>query len=117
MSTIYAERNILLYMDSLKPGGVPEDVVVRQIREAYVLEEGKFEIHSVYVQKQRNVDCGVYSIANIWNVLSNGDPRSTSFLESSIRKQLYESFKQGKLHFDRRKCKARRLPRKYIYQF
>ena len=116
VATIYTERNIILYMDSLKPGGKPCDVVVKQMKEAYVLQEGEFLVYSVYVQKQRNVDCGVFSVANIWNVLKDGDPRSTSFYQDRIRAQLYESFKRDKLYFDRRKCKSRQLAQKYVFR-
>ena len=76
----------------------------------------EFIVHSVYVQKQRNVDCGVFSVANIWNILKKCDPRSTNFDQDRMRAQLFESFKRGKLFFDRRKGRSRRRAKKYLFR-
>ena len=70
----------------------PCDEIIKQIKEAYILTKGKLVVNSIRVQKQRTVECGAFSVANLWNVLSGGEPRTTRFYEKTIRAELYESF-------------------------
>ena len=49
-------------------------------------------------------------------VLKGADPRRTRFRESTIRSELYQSFKVRKLHFYRIRCKPRRAPKTYSFK-
>ena len=115
-ATVYVESNSILYMDTLKPGGKPPAAIVKQMRESYNLEQGSFTVKSAFVQKQCNVDCGAFAIANLWNFLSGYEPRKTRFRETSVREELYKSFKTGKFQFSRRACKARRSAKVYKFK-
>ena len=114
--TVYSGTNSIDSMDSLHPGTKPKVAVIKQIKEAYILEPGKFVVKSVFVQKQTGVDCGAFSVANLWCVLKGVDPRSIRFRESTIRSDLYKSFKVRKVFFHHKLCKPRRVAKSYIFE-
>ena len=115
VATIYSSPNQVEYMDSLKPGSIPSEEIMKQIKEAYIISPGELVVKSHFVQRQSNVDCGAFSVANLWNVLRNGDPRCTFFFQSSLRSELYRSFQNGVLTFRKRCCRARRKPSSYYF--
>ena len=81
IATIYSKTNTIEYMDSLNPGSKPNVAVIKQIKEACILAPGRYVVKSVFVQKQTGVDCGAFSVANVWSVLKGADPRRTRFRE------------------------------------
>ena len=117
IATVYSGTNSIDYMDSLYPGTKPKVAVIKQIKEAYILEPGKFVVKSVFVQKQTGVDCGAFSVANLWCVLKGIDPRSIRIRESTIRSDLYKSFKVRKLDFHHRQCNPRQAAKSYSFNF
>ena len=118
MQFIGCRRTLLSYLTpllSLHPGNEPKAAVIKQIKEAYILEPGKFVVKSVFVQKQTGVDCGAFSVANLWSFLNGTDPRRIRFRESRIRSDLYNSFKVRKLHFHHGRYKPRRAAKSYSF--
>ena len=75
------------------------DAILKQMKEAYAITSGTLKVRSFFVQKQTKVDCGAFSVANIWIFLKGEDPRSTLFDEKKIRSDLFSSFKSGELNF------------------
>ena len=107
VATVYVAPNKVVFMDSLNPGNKPCEPIVKQIKDSYNLAPPAFTIESIFVQKQTGVDCGAFSIANLWCFLQGMKLSTTSFCEDAIRAELYKSFKQRKLHFRSSRCKHR----------
>ena len=97
---MYTSKNSINFYDSLSPGSRPGNLVLRQCCEAY-------DIHSVRCQKQGNVDCAVYSIANVWCVLKGLDQSELRFTEKGLRLELMRSLVKGQVSFKFEKCKRR----------
>ena len=114
--TVYASPNVVVYMDSLKPGGKPCDAVIKQVKDSYMLSGDSFVVKSLHVQKQTHVDCGPFSVGNMWAFVKGEAPETLQFREDRIRSELYTSFKTLKLRFSFRKCKPRRAPKLYYYK-
>ena len=104
---MYTSKNSINFYDSLSPGSRPGNLVLRQCRETYDLEAGSYRIHSVRCQKQGNVDCAVYSIANVWCVLKGLDQSELRFTEKGLRLELMRSLVKGQVSFKFEKCKRR----------
>ena len=116
IATEYSATNSIGYMDSFNPGTKPKVAVIKQIKNAYVLDPGNFIMNSVFVQKQIGLDCGAFSVANLWSVLTGADPRRIRFRESTIRSELYQRVKVRKLRFHYRRCKTRRAAKSYSFK-
>ena len=113
---IYAAPNKIHYYDSLKPGSRPAQKVLEQFLLAFDIKKGEFQSLSFYCQKQNNVDCVVYSTANIWYTLKGLNPSSITFTEDKLRHDLLKSFAKGILFFPYKKCAQRRNPKIYKYK-
>ena len=94
---IYAIIQIKLY--SLNPGSKPGACVVKLFHEAYRLRPGTLRVRSINCQQQDNVDCIVFSIANIWAFFKGLDPSQIVFDCTEHRSELFKSFKRRKFFF------------------
>ena len=116
VATIYVAPNNILFLDSLHPGGKPSESVIKQLKRSYIFTRQTIIVDSIFVQKQTGVDCGAFSVANIWAVLSGMELRTTQFCEDNIRSELYTSFKKGKLFFNTTTCKRRKRSKSYRFK-
>ena len=107
VASIYVGENIINYYDSLNPGSKPWAYVVKQFHEAYRLRPGTLRVQSIKCQQQDNVDCIVFSVANIWAFFMGLDPSRIVFDRTELRSELFKSFKQRKLSFSYNNCKYR----------
>ena len=116
VATVYIAPNRVAFMDSLKPRGKPSDAVLLQMKLSYNLSPGSLIVDSFIVQQQTGVDCGSFSIANMWCFLRGLDLRKILFNEETIRNELYNSFKRRKLFFRTKTCKQRHVSKSYRFK-
>ena len=115
ISSVYAEMNNINYYESLDPGSEPNSHVLKQFREAYKLTSGTFYVRSQMCQQQHNVDCVVYSVANVWSVCSGLDPSRISFNENTLRMELLMSFMKQVISFSYQNITSRGVAIVYEY--
>ena len=115
VASVYASDNEIYYYDSLNPGSRPRPKVIRQFEEAYNIKSGGYQVKSYICQKQGNVDCAVYSMANIWCVLKGYNPSRVLLTENGLRKELLQSLISGHISFSCNKCNDRGNPIVYTY--
>ena len=106
MCAILVSTNVVVYMDSLRPGSEPPKTIVKQIEDSFQVTI-KYSIWSVNCQKQRGPDCLVFSIANLDLVLSGNDSSKIQFDESNLRSFFVESLIAGRICFPYKRCKSR----------
>ena len=91
-------------------------MVIKQFGEAYNIKAGDYKVSSLVCQKQGNVDCAAYSLANVWCVLMGHDPCKVKFNEKKLRRELLLSFLAGKVLFSFHDCKHRGKATVYTYK-
>ena len=64
VAAVLLSSDVVLYMDSLKPGGKPSRKIVKQIEESFNLKN-KYCIRSSKGQAQKKPDCMVFAITNL----------------------------------------------------
>ena len=106
MSAVLVSTNVVVYMDSLRPGSEPPKNVVKQIEQSFQVTD-KYSIRSVKCQKQHGPDCLVFSVANLDLVLSGNDVSKIKFDETLLRSFLVESLIAGRIYFPFKRCNTR----------
>ena len=82
--------DVVAYMDSLHPGTMPPDGVIKQISASFRVNK-KYSIRSLQCQVQGASDCLVCAIANLDAVLSGNDISKLEFDNKWVRSFFVES--------------------------
>ena len=86
--SIYGGKEGIIVFDSLQRKKLPKSVV-RTIAKIRSTEDAILELRKVNVQQQENgIDCGVFSIAFLVEILFGNDPRNCSFFPGGMREHL-----------------------------
>ena len=106
VAAIFVSSDVVIYMDSLKPGSEPPKHITKQIEESFSLPK-KYCVKSQICQAQRGPACLLFALANLDAVLSGNDISKLQLSERFLRASLVESLITGSLHFPSERCPSR----------
>ena len=106
VAAVLLSSDVVLYIDSLKPGGKPSRKIVEQIEVSFN-PKNRYCIRSALCQAQKKPDCLVFAIANLDAILSGNDISKVNFYSKTLRGSLVRSLVQDQISFPFQRCKKR----------